>query len=95
MFIGELVGTAILAIGLTAALTRGLDTLTSALAYGAAFFVGIMVAATTSAGYLNPATALGIRSFNAVYILGPLIGAIVGVNLYMWLFAPVKSSKRK
>ncbi len=94
MFVGELVGTAILAIGLTAALTRRLDTLTTALAYGASLFVGILVASTASAGYLNPATALAIRSFNAVYILGPLVGAIVGVNLYMWLIMPMKSGKK-
>ena len=92
MMLAELVGTAILAMGLTAALVKGLDTLTTALAYGAAFFVGILVAATASAGYLNPATALAIRNFNGVYILGPLVGGIVGVNLYMWLF---KDSKKK
>jgi aquaporin Z len=90
MFVGELVGTAILAMGLTAALMRRLDTLTTALAYGASFFAGILVAATASAGYLNPATALAIRNFNAIYILGPAVGAIVGVNLYMYLLAPNK-----
>ncbi len=97
MFIGELVGAAILAIGLTAALTKGLDTLTAAIAYGAAFFTGILVAATVSAGYLNPASALALRNFNAVYILGPLVGGIVGVNLYMWVFAsaPAKKSRKK
>lgn len=95
MFFGELVGTAILAMGLSAALTRGLDTLTTALAYGAAFFAGILVAATASAGYLNPASALALRNFNAIYILGPLIGGIIGVNLYMWAFAPNKSSRKK
>lgn len=95
MFIGELVGTAILAMGLTGALTKGLDTLTTALAYGAAFFAGILVAATVSAGYLNPASALALRNFNAVYILGPLVGSIVGVNLYVWFFAPVKAGRAK
>lgn len=95
MFIGELVGTAILAMGLTAALTKRLDTLTTALAYGAALFAGILVAATASAGYLNPALALAVRNFNAVYILGPLVGGIIGVNLYMWLFPAAKGSPGK
>ena len=93
MFLAELVGAAILAVGLTAALTRRLDTLTTALTYGAAFFAGIMIAATASAAYLNPASALALRNFNAIYILGPLVGGIVGVNLYMWLFAPAKKRK--
>lgn len=92
MFLAELVGAAVLAAGLTAAVMKKLDALTTALAYGASFFVGILIAATASAGYLNPATALALRNFNAVYILGPVVGAIVGVNLYMYLFP---SSKKK
>jgi len=92
-WLAEVVGTAILAVGLTAALTRRLDTLTTALTYGASFFAGIMVAATASAAYLNPASALALRNFNAVYILGPLVGGIIGVGLYTWFFAPVKGKK--
>lgn len=88
MWLAEVIGTFILAIGLTAALTRGFDALQTAVAYGAAFFVGIMVAATASAGYLNPATALGVRSWSTVYVLGPLVGGLIGVNLYMWLMNP-------
>ena len=76
-WLAEVVGTAILAVGLTAALTRRLDTLTTALTYGASFFAGIMVAATASAAYLNPASALALRNFNAVYILGPLVVALL------------------
>src|SRR3989344_8011720 len=93
MFLAELVGAAILAVGLTAALTRGLDTLTTALTYGAAFFAGILVAATASAAYLNPASALALRDFNAIYILGPLVGGIIGVSLYTWFFAAAKGKK--
>lgn len=93
-FLAELVGTAILAMGLTAALMRKLDTLTTALTYGASFFAGILVAATASAAYLNPASALALRNFNWVYILGPVVGGIVGVNLYMWLFPMAKDKKK-
>lgn len=91
MWLAELVGTAVLAMGLTAALMKKLDTLTTALTYGASFFAGILIAATASAGYLNPATALALRNFNAVYILGPIVGGIVGVNLYMYLFPMAKN----
>ena len=78
----------ILAIGLTAAFVKALDTLTSALTYATSFFVGILVAATASAAFLNPAIAFAMRNVNLVYVLGPIIGAIVGVNLYMWVFGP-------
>lgn len=88
LLVAEIVGTAILAMGLTSAISRSLSALESALTYGASLFVGIMIAATASAAYLNPATALGLRSFSLVYVLGPVLGAVVGVNLYSWLFSP-------
>lgn len=94
MLIAEAVGAMVLVMGLSAAYVKSLDTLTSALTYGASFFVGILIAATASAAYLNPATALALRNFNVVYVLGPIIGAIVGANLYMYMFTPDKSSKK-
>lgn len=93
MLLAELIGTAVLAMGLTAVLMRGLDTLTSALTYATSFFIGVLLAATASAAYINPATALAQRNFSLVYILGPLLGGLIGVNLYMWLFAPLKNKK--
>ncbi len=94
-FVGEVVGTAILALGLTAAITKALDTIASSVVYGFAYFVGILIAATASAAYLNPAIALGTRSWNAVYVLGPLVGGLIGVNLYNWLFSASKLRLRK
>lgn len=90
VWVAEAVGTLILALGISAAMTRAFDALASALAIGSAMFAGIMVAATASAGYLNPAIALGVKNFNSMYILGPLLGALVGVNLYTWVFAPAR-----
>src|SRR3569833_451509 len=66
----EAVGTLILAMGFGAAVSKGLTAMESALTYGFSFFVGIMVAATASAAYLNPAIALSLRSFDWGYILG-------------------------
>lgn len=88
--VAEAVGTMVLAMGFGAAMAKGLSQLESALTYGFALFVGIMVVANASSAYLNPAVALGIRSFNATYIVGPAIGAIVGLNLYSYLFGGAK-----
>jgi len=88
IWVAEMVGTFVLALGFTAALTRVLDTLQSAVALGSAIFVGIMVASVGSAGLLNPAIALGLRSWGTAYILGPLVGGLLGVNLYWLLFSP-------
>jgi aquaporin TIP len=87
--LAELVGTMILAMGFCAAVARAYTALESALTIGAALFVGVLVAATASSGVLNPAVALGLRSFNAAYIVGPLLGGIIGVGLYNWLFVGV------
>lgn len=89
VLLAEAVGTMILALGFSAAVHKTYDALHAAATVGAALFVGILVAATASAGYLNPAVALGLRSFNAAYILGPLVGGLVGVNLYNWFFVAV------
>jgi glycerol uptake facilitator-like aquaporin len=90
ILIAEAVGTAILAMGVTAAVTRGLDAAQSALTVAAAIFTGVLVASIASAAYINPAIALAERSWSSVYVLGPLIGGLVGVNLYVWMFAPDK-----
>jgi glycerol uptake facilitator-like aquaporin len=89
ILLAELVGTAVLAMGYSAAVARAFTALEAALTIGASLFVGVLIAATASAGYLNPAVALGSRSFNAAYILGPLLGGLIGVTLYNWLFVGV------
>ncbi len=94
IWLAEVVGTAILTMALAAALSRGFSALETALTYGAAFFVGIMIAATASAAYLNPAIALALRSWSTVYVLGPLVGGLIGANLYLTLLAP-RSKTRK
>jgi glycerol uptake facilitator-like aquaporin len=88
LFIAEATGAFVLAVGFSAAKTRVLDPLQGALTAGASYFVGVLIAATAAAGYINPAVALGSRSFTTAYILGPLVGALIGVNLYTYLFAP-------
>lgn len=95
LLIAEAVGTMVLAIGLTAAFVKALDNLSAAVTYGVSYFVGILIAATASAAYLNPAIALAARNFELVYILGPIIGAVVGVNLYMWVFGTNKAGRSK
>jgi aquaporin Z len=88
----EAVGTLVLSMGFAAAITRGYTALEGGLTYATSLFAGIMIAATAAAGFLNPAVALGLKSFDWVYILGPLVGALVGINLYTYLFAVTPAS---
>ncbi|HVO86257.1 MAG TPA: aquaporin [Candidatus Binatia bacterium] len=86
IWLAELVGTAVVAMAYAAAASKKLDSMQTALTIGASLFVGIIVAATASAGILNPAVALGMRSFDTAYIVGPLLGGLLGINLYNMIF---------
>lgn len=96
--LAEAVGTMILAMGFAATVSRGLRAFESALTYGAAYFVGIMVAATAAAGYLNPALAIASKNVNWTYIVAPLVGGAVGMYVYNYVFtgaAATKASRTK
>lgn len=97
LLLAEAIGTFILALGFAAAANRAFGALESALTYGFSLFAGIMVAATASAAFLNPAVALGLRGFNFnwVYVVAPLLGGIIGVGLYTYFFVPANSAKKK
>lgn len=97
IWLAEVIGTLIFTMGIAAAITRGYDGLQKAVTIGGSLFIGLMTAALASAGILNPALALSLQNFNSAYILGPLLGAVLGFNLYIWLFAPTsnKSTTKK
>ena len=38
-----------------------------------------------SNGLINPAVAFGIKSFNIMYLIGPLFGSVLGMQLYKYL----------
>lgn len=55
---------------------------------GLAYAVGIILASTVMGlSFLNPAVALGAQAWTwGTYVLGPVIGAVVAINLYALLF---------
>ncbi|HEY4964636.1 MAG TPA: aquaporin [Candidatus Saccharimonadales bacterium] len=57
-------------------------------ALGIATMVGMISAAAAGIGIINPALALGVNAWVwGTYVLGPVLGAVVGINLYGLLFA--------
>ncbi len=59
----------------------------SGLVIGSSLFLGITIAALLgSNGVLNPAVAFGIGSFGLMYVLGPVIGSMLGMNAYKYLY---------
>lgn len=96
VLVAEAVGAFVFAFGIAAAVYMKKTGYELAAAIGGALFVGILVASYGSNGILNPAVALGIRSFNLAYVVGPIIGAVLGMNTYALLFAePEKKSLLK
>jgi len=88
ILVAEAVGTGIFAFGWAAAVYQGLTEATVAVVAGLAYMIGIVAASPAAIGLLNPALALGIRAWVwGTYVLGPVVGAIIGYNLYALLFA--------
>ncbi len=94
VLLAESVGTAIFAFGWAAASFQRFTAGLSATVAGLSLTVGIIAASSAAIGILNPAVALGVNAWVwNTYILGPVIGALVGVNLYKYLFAePAKTA---
>ena len=91
VLVAETVGAFVFALGWAAAVYNRLEVGKAAFVVGASLVLGIFVASVGSAGLLNPAVALGMRSWElATYVLGPVLGAVIAFNLYALLFAPVK-----
>lgn len=94
VLVAEIIGTFIFAFGFSAAITNGYNGLRKAFTIGASLTIGIIVASLASNGIINPAVALGVQSWNISYALGPIVGALLGMSVYMALFAPVTTSQK-
>jgi aquaporin Z len=83
----EAVATGILGLVWAAASFRKWPRSFTAPAIGLGVVIAMIAASTAGIGLANPALALGVRAWVwSTYVLGPVIGAVVGVNLYGILF---------
>ncbi len=94
VLVAEALGTMIFAFGAAAAILQDFEPAKRAAVIGISFAIGVMVASLASNGILNPAVALGIQSWNWAYATGPIIGALVGSNLYLLMFSAASASPR-
>lgn len=84
--LAEMIGTALFAFGVAAVVFEKVPAAVTGMMIGTALLLGVVLAVLLgSNGVLNPAVALGIESFNIVYVLGPILGSVLGMNLYKWL----------
>ncbi len=95
VFVAEAVGTFVFTFGVAAAVYLAYRGLRLAVTIGASFGAGVLVATFASNGLLNPAVALGVKSWSLAYVGAPILGAIVGMNLYALLFSTVLATPSK
>lgn len=88
VFAAEALGTFALGLAVAAALYYKYEGTKLAATVGGGLFLAIMLASLGSNGVVNPAVALGIQSWNVAYVTGPIVGAVLAINLYGMLFAP-------
>jgi glycerol uptake facilitator-like aquaporin len=93
MFVAEVVGTFIFTFGIAAVVTQKFDGYKAAFGIGASLMLGIVVAGTASNGILNPAVALGLNSWSWIYAAGPIVGSVLGMNMYDLFVAPDSAFK--
>jgi len=91
ILVAEAIGTFVFTFGIAAAVYQKYEGAKLAATVGLSLFAGIVVASVASGAFLNPAVALANQSWDKAYVLGPIVGAIVGMNLYALLFAPERS----
>lgn len=92
VFVAELLGMMVFAFAITAAVKRKMEAYPAAVVIGSGFFLGATLASlVAAAGSINPAVAisLGFRPENSsyfAYLLGPVVGAVLGMNFYRLAF---------
>jgi len=84
----EAAGALVLGFAWAAAVYQRFSIGTTAAVVGIGYMIAIVAASAASIGLVNPALALGVKAWVwGTYVAGPIIGAVVGFNLYAYLFA--------
>jgi len=85
--VAETVGTFVFAFAWASAIYQRFSLYAKAATIGGGLTAGALIASLGSAGVLNPAVALGLHQWGwGTYVLGPVLGAVIGFNLYNLLF---------
>jgi len=101
VLVAEAVGAFVFSLAWAAAVFNRYLNGKTAVTVGGGFVLAVIIASSASLGIVNPAVALSDRAFQVfgpmgwgTYALGPVLGAVIGFNLYALLFAPESSLLR-
>lgn len=85
--VSEALGSMIFGFAIAAAIYQKFSLRTKAFTIGAGLTLGAWVASLASGAFLNPAVAFALQQWNIwVYMLGPVLGMVLGMNLYNLMF---------
>ena len=93
VFVAEALGTMVFAFGFASAILEKFEATKAAGVIGASLFIGILIASLASNAVVNPAVAVGIQSWSLAYATAPLLGGLVGMNVYGLVFAEESTFK--
>lgn len=92
----EILGTFVLAFGVAAATFRKYTNSQAAGIVGTSIAIAVLLASTASIAFINPALAIAILGTDSwvwgIYVVGPIIGAIAAINMYVLLFDDERKS---
>ncbi len=84
--LAELAGAAVFGMGIAAVVYGKVSDKLSGVVIGGSLLIGIAIAASAaSLGILNPAVALTLGAFSLPYVLGPIVGMVIGMQFYKWI----------
>src|SRR3989344_426808 len=86
VFLAELIGTAVFTFGIASVAYGKVAEAANGLVIGGSLLLGITLAvALGSGGILNPAVGLALGSTSLSYVLGSVVGAMIGMTTYRHL----------
>ena len=90
LFFAEAIGAFFFAFGIAAVVFGKVSDQMSGVVIGGSLLLGILIASFAgSAGILNPAVAFALNAVSVMYIVGPIVGAVVGFHAYRYLTSKV------
>lgn len=89
ILISEAIGGLIFGFGVASAVYQKMDKNQLAFTVGLSLTAAIFIAGIASNGIVNPALAVGIKSWSWAYAVGPVLGSVIGMNLYALFFTDI------
>ncbi len=93
---GETIGAAIFTFGIAAAVLGRVSQNAAGIVIGASLTLGVLISLFIGGpGILNPAVAIGLKSISVFTLSAPIIGSLIGMQLYKFLVTEKVSLKKK